>query len=211
MGLHSGGVAEYRASEGKAVEVPYRGPVGPTVLELLGGLRSACTYTGSSKLKELSRRTTFIRVTAQLNEVRRRCAVGRVRQRLRCAAHASGERLRRLAAIRVALRGRLHLTGRSARSPHPANPVCLQVFRSFEVKQDHGYARFVAGGATAGAAGAVKAAAAAHAPPRAPSSTPDAVLMFTREAVGLHGPQPVAGLGTAASESGPDGGVHAVE
>ena len=69
MKRHAGGVAEYRASEGKAVEVPYRGPVEATVLEVLGGLRSACTYVGAGKLKELSKRTTFIRVSAQLNEV----------------------------------------------------------------------------------------------------------------------------------------------
>jgi GMP reductase len=68
MQKHSGGVANYRASEGKAVELPYRGPIEPTVLSLLGGLRSACTYVGAAKLKELSKRTTFIRVTAQLNE-----------------------------------------------------------------------------------------------------------------------------------------------
>ena len=51
------------------VEVPYRGDVKDTILDILGGLRSACTYVGASKLKELSRRTTFIRVTQQLNNV----------------------------------------------------------------------------------------------------------------------------------------------
>lgn len=69
MDKHSGGVAEYRASEGKAVLVPYRGPVENTVKEILGGLRSTCTYVGASKLKELSKRTTFIRVTQQENKV----------------------------------------------------------------------------------------------------------------------------------------------
>lgn len=69
MQKHHGGVAEYRASEGKTVEIPYRGDVNATILDILGGLRSACTYTGASKLKELSRRTTFIRVTQQMNEV----------------------------------------------------------------------------------------------------------------------------------------------
>lgn len=69
MVKHHGGVAEYRASEGKTVEVPYRGDVEPTILDILGGLRSACTYTGASKLKELPRRTTFIRVTQQTNEI----------------------------------------------------------------------------------------------------------------------------------------------
>jgi GMP reductase len=58
MTKHSGGVSSYRASEGKSVDVPYRGPVEATILEILGGLRSACTYTGAVSLKELSKRTT---------------------------------------------------------------------------------------------------------------------------------------------------------
>ena len=59
----------FRASEGKTVEITYRGPVEHTVLDILGGVRSTCTYVGASKLKELSKRTTFIRVTQQINEV----------------------------------------------------------------------------------------------------------------------------------------------
>jgi GMP reductase len=85
MEKHAGGVAEYRlvledrpanshdilnrASEGKTVEVPYRGDVNCTMLDVLGGIRSACTYTGAGKLKEMPKRTTFIRVSQQLNEV----------------------------------------------------------------------------------------------------------------------------------------------
>merc|ERR1719436_1250000 len=69
MEKHQGGVAEYRASEGKTVEVPYRGDVNSTMLDVLGGIRSACTYVGADKLKEMSKRTTFIRVSQQLNEV----------------------------------------------------------------------------------------------------------------------------------------------
>jgi GMP reductase len=69
MEKHSGGVAEYRASEGKTVRVPYRGDVAQTAQDILGGLRSACTYVGAVKLKELSKRTTFVRVTQQLNTV----------------------------------------------------------------------------------------------------------------------------------------------
>lgn len=69
MEKYSGGVADYRASEGKTVEVPYRGPVENTIQDILGGLRSALTYTGSRRLKELSKRTTFIRVTQQENTV----------------------------------------------------------------------------------------------------------------------------------------------
>ncbi len=59
----------FRASEGKTVEVPYRGNVDDTMLDALGGLRSACTYVGAAKLKEMPKRTTFIRVTQQLNEI----------------------------------------------------------------------------------------------------------------------------------------------
>ena len=69
MDKHTGGVAEYRASEGKTVKVPYKGPVSETVKDILGGVRSTCTYVGASKLKELSKRTTFIRVQEQENQV----------------------------------------------------------------------------------------------------------------------------------------------
>ncbi|MTI87883.1 MAG: GMP reductase [Balneolaceae bacterium] len=69
MEKYAGGVAEYRASEGKTVQVPYRGPVADTVQDILGGVRSACTYVGAKKLKELTKRTTFIRVQEQLNEM----------------------------------------------------------------------------------------------------------------------------------------------
>lgn len=51
------------------MEVPYKGPVEVTIRDVLGGVRSTCTYVGAGKLKELSRRTTFIRVTQQLNTV----------------------------------------------------------------------------------------------------------------------------------------------
>lgn len=69
MNKYAGGVAEYRSSEGKTVKVPYRGPVDETIRDILGGVRSACTYVGASELRELSKRTTFIRVTQQLNTV----------------------------------------------------------------------------------------------------------------------------------------------
>jgi GMP reductase len=67
MNKHNGGVANYRASEGKTVEIPYKGPVDDTIKEIFGGMRSACTYVGASELKELSKRTSFIRVTQQIN------------------------------------------------------------------------------------------------------------------------------------------------
>ena len=58
-----------RASEGRVVKAQFKGPVAATLQDILGGLRSACTYVGASKLKELSKRTTFIRVSQQANEV----------------------------------------------------------------------------------------------------------------------------------------------
>jgi GMP reductase len=69
MNKHNGGVAEYRSSEGRTVRVPYRGPVSKTVLDILGGIRSTCTYVGADSLKNLSKCTTFVRVTQQYNGV----------------------------------------------------------------------------------------------------------------------------------------------
>jgi GMP reductase len=68
MEKYVGGVAEYRASEGKTVEVPYRGPVAETIRDILGGVRSTCTYVGATALRELTKRTTFIRVQEQENQ-----------------------------------------------------------------------------------------------------------------------------------------------
>ena len=69
MDKHAGGVAEYRASEGKTVTIPYKGKVENSLQDILGGLRSTCTYVGAKRLKELTKRTTFIRVAEQENQV----------------------------------------------------------------------------------------------------------------------------------------------
>ncbi|WP_086980746.1 GMP reductase [Vibrio aphrogenes] len=69
MDKHSGGVAKYRAAEGKTVLIPFRGTVHDTINDILGGVRSTCTYVGAAKLKELTKRTTFIRVQEQENNV----------------------------------------------------------------------------------------------------------------------------------------------
>jgi GMP reductase len=66
---HSGGLKDYRSSEGREVTIPYRGSVSDTVQDILGGIRSACTYVGASELKHLSKCTTFIRVNNQHNRV----------------------------------------------------------------------------------------------------------------------------------------------
>ncbi len=69
MNKHHGGVADYRSSEGRTVEIPYKGPVENTVKDILGGIRSTCTYVGASELKHLSKCTTFVRVNNQFNSV----------------------------------------------------------------------------------------------------------------------------------------------
>ena len=66
---HFGGLKDYRSSEGREVLVPYRGDVAATVQDVLGGLRSTCTYAGALKLKQLAKCTTFVRCTQQFNSV----------------------------------------------------------------------------------------------------------------------------------------------
>jgi GMP reductase len=68
MEKYAGGVADYRAAEGRETLVEYRGPVAATVQDILGGVRSACTYVGARRLKELTKRTTFVRVHARASD-----------------------------------------------------------------------------------------------------------------------------------------------
>ena len=71
MERHYGEIAKHRAPEGKAVSVPYRGPLSKTVQSILGGVRSSCSYVGARRIKDLPKCTTFIRVTQTTNEVYR--------------------------------------------------------------------------------------------------------------------------------------------
>lgn len=64
---HFGGLKNYRSSEGRTVLIPYKGNVENTIQDLLGGIRSTCTYVGASTLKQLSKCTTFVRVNNQYN------------------------------------------------------------------------------------------------------------------------------------------------
>ena len=66
---HFGGLKEYRSSEGREIQVPYRGTIGDTIQDLLGGIRSTCTYAGAKKLKWLSKCTTFVKTGQQYNSV----------------------------------------------------------------------------------------------------------------------------------------------
>ena len=69
MNKYAGGVAKYRSSEGKTVKVKYKGPVEDTINNLLGGLRSTCTYIGAHRIKDIPKCTTFMRVNHQVNNL----------------------------------------------------------------------------------------------------------------------------------------------
>ena len=66
---HYGGLDEYRSAEGKKVSIPFRGALDQTVKDILGGIRSTCTYVGAPSLKQLSKCTTFVRVNNQYNDI----------------------------------------------------------------------------------------------------------------------------------------------
>ena len=74
---HFGGLKNYRSSEGRTVLVPYRGSVADTVQEILGGVRSTCTYAGAGQLKHLSKCTTFVRCTQTHNSVYEKTTIGK--------------------------------------------------------------------------------------------------------------------------------------
>jgi len=65
---HYGGLSDYRSSEGKTVKIKYRGKIKDTISNILGGVRSSCTYVGAPSLKQLSKCTTFVRVSNQFND-----------------------------------------------------------------------------------------------------------------------------------------------
>ena len=65
---HYGGLSDYRSSEGRIVRVKYRGKIKNTISNILGGIRSSCTYVGAPSLKQLSKCTTFVRVSNQFND-----------------------------------------------------------------------------------------------------------------------------------------------
>ena len=65
---HYGGLSDYRSSEGRIVRVKYRGKINDTISNILGGIRSSCTYVGAPSLKQLSKCTTFVRVSSQFND-----------------------------------------------------------------------------------------------------------------------------------------------
>ena len=73
---HFGGLKEYRSSEGRTVLTKYKGDVNITIQDILGGVRSTCTYVGASTLKNLSKCTTFIRCNDTHNRVFESATIG---------------------------------------------------------------------------------------------------------------------------------------
>ena len=69
MEVHGSRKDGYRSSEGKQIHMESRGPVEHTVTEILGGLRSACTYIGARRIKDMPKCTTFAMVHNQYNTV----------------------------------------------------------------------------------------------------------------------------------------------
>jgi len=69
MSRHNVPHREYRGVEGKTVEVPYRGPVKETLIDILSGIRSACTYVGAKRIKSLSKCATFVKVKDTHNRI----------------------------------------------------------------------------------------------------------------------------------------------
>ena len=63
----SGGLKDYRASEGWELTLPNRGPIDNTLQDIEGGLRSACAYVGARTLKDLPKCATFVMVNRTAN------------------------------------------------------------------------------------------------------------------------------------------------
>ena len=69
MSKHGSRKGGYRGAEGKVVQIPHKGKVSDTITEVLGGVRSACTYIGAKRLKDMGKCTTFVRVNNVVNKV----------------------------------------------------------------------------------------------------------------------------------------------
>ena len=69
MAKHGSRKDGYRGAEGKVVKIPYKGAVEGTLTEILGGVRSAATYIGAKRIKDMPKCTTFVRCTQNVNPV----------------------------------------------------------------------------------------------------------------------------------------------
>lgn len=64
---HSGGIKSHRGSEGKSVDVPFKGDVEHTMRITLNNIRSAGTYIDADRLEDYHKKAVFYKVREQLN------------------------------------------------------------------------------------------------------------------------------------------------
>ena len=69
MDKYSDGIATYKTSEGKCVNIPYKGLATDIIQDIYGGIRSACTYVGANKIKDFGKKTTFVMVNNTHNRI----------------------------------------------------------------------------------------------------------------------------------------------
>jgi GMP reductase len=62
MDLHHGGMADYKASEGEEITVPYKGKAEEVIKDILGSLRGCASLIGAESLKDIPKCCTFVRV-----------------------------------------------------------------------------------------------------------------------------------------------------
>ena len=63
------GVSDSGVEEGKTVFIPYKGKVKHTLDNIIGGLKSTCTYTNSATLRKLINNGILIRTNVQENRI----------------------------------------------------------------------------------------------------------------------------------------------
>ncbi len=59
---YAGGLKSYRAAEGEVVHIPLKGDLADTIMDIEGGIRSACTYVNANALEDFTQKCIFIEV-----------------------------------------------------------------------------------------------------------------------------------------------------
>lgn len=65
----AGGMKDYKASEGREVLIPYTGSLDKILQDIRGGVASACTYIGATKVKDIPKCATLIKVNNTINKI----------------------------------------------------------------------------------------------------------------------------------------------
>ena len=59
----------YKGNEGRLISLPDRGPVAKTLEDIIGGVRSACTYIGARRIKDMAKCASFVTTHNVINRV----------------------------------------------------------------------------------------------------------------------------------------------